>query len=200
MIRWIVTLLLGAVTGLTSALWLSGWTPLDPPGLFQAIEVDDWRSDAAIGSDAADPYTRAYVARRGLLGLRREEATYYLRNVDDDGAQLSENCAYVIEGEAPAARWWSVTLYASDYFLAQNTDDAHSADASRLPVDEDGLWRATIQAENPGDGSFWISSRYAGEFDLLFRLYNASEDVLNTPEDILVAPNIVRLGCQEGGA
>mgnify|MGYP000221117388 CR=1 FL=1 len=196
LIRWLATLALALIAGVGSALWLAGWTPLDPPGLFRSIEVNRWTSDPAIGSETADPYTRAYVARRGLLGLRREEATYYLRAVDDEGAALRADCAYVIEGAVPDARWWSVTLYAGDYFLAQNGDDAHSIDASRAVIGADGRWRATLQASDPGDGSFWISSRNAGEFDLLYRLYNASDAVLETPETALVTPDIIRLGCR----
>ncbi|MEE2525968.1 DUF1214 domain-containing protein [Hyphobacterium sp. HN65] len=200
MIRWLITLVLAVLTGFGSAVWLGGWTPLDPPGLFRSIEINDWTSDPAIGSETADPYTRAYVARRGLLGLRREEATYYIRAVDDGGAPLREDCAYVIEGEVPDVRWWSVTLYAGDYFLAQNGDDAHSIDASRATIGEDGRWRATIQDTDPQDGSVWISSRNAGNFDLLLRLYNASEAVLETPETALTVPDVIRLGCRGEGA
>lgn len=194
-IRWALTLVLAVLAGLGSALWLTGWTPLDPPGLFRSIEIDHWTSDPAIGSPAADPYTRAYVARRGLLGLRREEATYYLRTVDDNGDALREDCAYVIAGEVPDARWWSVTLYADDYFLARNDDDAHSIDASRASIGDDGLWRATIQREDPADGSRWVSSRNAGRFDLIYRLYNADAAVLETPETALAVPAIIPLGC-----
>tara|TARA_R110002073_G_scaffold8772_2_gene46953 strand:+ start:1562 stop:2173 length:612 start_codon:yes stop_codon:yes gene_type:complete len=195
MIRWSVTLALAIFAGLGSALFMSGWLAFNPPGLFRTIEVNDWTSDPAIGSPAAGPYTRAYVARRGLLGLRREEAVYYLRVMDDDSHRLRENCAYVLEGGMPDARWWSVTLYAADYYLAQNDDDAHSIDGTRALAGEDGLWRATIQATDPGDGSFWISSRNAGQFDLIYRLYNASPAVLETPETALVTPRIIRLGC-----
>jgi hypothetical protein len=195
-IRWIATLLLAVLTGFGSALWLTGWTPLDPPGLFRAIEINGWTSDPAIGSPAAGPYMRAYVARRGLLGLRREEAAYFLRATDDDGEALREDCAYVLEGRAPAARWWSVTLYADDYFLARNDDAAHSIDASRAVFAGDGKWRATIQSDNPGDGSQWISSREAGRFDLLYRLYMADSAVLETPETALDVPTVIRLGCR----
>lgn len=194
-IRWLVTLVLAVFAGLGSALFMSGWLAFNPHGLFRTIEVNDWTSDPAIGSPAAGPYTRAYVARRGLLGLRREEAVYYLRVTDDNGHRLRENCAYVLEGGMPDARWWSVTLYAADYYLAQNSDDAHSIDGTRAMAGEDGLWRATIQATDPGDGSFWISSRNAGQFDLIYRLYNASPAVLETPETALVTPRIIRLGC-----
>ncbi|WP_394692755.1 DUF1214 domain-containing protein [Hyphobacterium sp.] len=194
--RWGVTLVLAVLTGIGSAVWLGGWTPLNPPGLFRSININNWTSDPAIGSPAADPYTRAYVARRGLLGLRREEATYYLRAVDDEGQPLLDHCAYVIEGEVPDARWWSVTLYADDYFLAQNEDDAHSIDMTRAVIDSDGMWRAVIQSTDPADGSFWISSRNAGRFDLIYRLYNASEAILETPGNALVTPRIIRLGCQ----
>ena len=194
--RWGVTLVLAVLTGIGSAVWLGGWTPLNPPGLFRSININNWTSDPAIGSPAADPYTRAYVARRGLLGLRREEATYYLRAVDDEGQPLLDHCAYVIEGEVPDARWWSVTLYADDYFLAQNEDDAHSIDMTRAVIDSDGMWRAVIQSADPADGSFWISSRNAGRFDLIYRLYNASEAILESPGNALVTPRIIRLGCE----
>lgn len=195
-IRWLITLVLAILAGLGSALYMSGWLAFNPPGLFRTIEVNGWTSDPAIGSTAAGPYTRAYVARRGLFGLRREEATYYLRSVDEDGHRLHEDCAYVLEGDMPDVRWWSVTLYAGDYYLAQNDDDAHSVDMTRTVPGEDGLWRATIQATDPSDGSFWISSRNAGQFDLLYRLYNASPDVLETPETALATPRIIPLGCQ----
>lgn len=195
LIRWLLTLALATFAGLGSALYMSGWLAFNPPGLFRTIEINGWTSDPAIGSPAAGPYTRAYVARRGLLGLRREEATYYLRAVDDAGRQLREDCAYVLEGEVPDARWWSVTLYAGDYYLAQNEDDAHSIDMTRAVIAADGVWRAAIQPADPGDGSFWISSRNAGQFDLIYRLYNASPAVLETPETALVTPRIIRLGC-----
>jgi hypothetical protein len=195
-IRWLLTVSLAIATGVGSALYLAGWLPLNPPGLFRAIELNHWTSDPAIGSTTADPYTRAFVARRGLLGLRREEATYYLRAVDDEGQTLRDHCAYVIEGEVPDARWWSVTLYADDYYLARNEDGAHSIDMTRAVIDADGMWRATIQPTDPADGSFWISSRNAGRFDLIYRLYNASEAILDSPESALVTPRIVRLGCE----
>ena len=200
LIRWLITITLGIVVGMGSALYMSGWLPFAPPGLFHSIEINNWTSDPAIGSPSADPYTRAYVARRGLLGLRREEATYYLRTIDDDGAALHEGCAYVVEGVVPDARWWSVTLYAADFYLAQNDDAAHSIDMTRAVIGEDGMWRATIQAGDPGDGSFWVSSRNAGRFDLIYRLYNASDAVLETPQSALIMPNLIPLGCQGGAS
>lgn len=199
LIRWFITILLASIAGASSALWMTGWTALPPLFGISAIEINGWTSDPAIGSEAANPYMRAYIARRGLLGLRREEATYYLRTSDDHRQRLRENCAYVIEGETPDARWWSVTLYAADNYLAQNDDAAHSVDMTRAITGEDGRWRATIQAADPGDGSFWISSRNAGDFDLLLRLYNASESILETPETALATPDILLLGCQGGG-
>jgi len=198
LIRWLSTFLLAGIVGIGSALWMTGWTPLAPVVGISAIEINHWTSDPAIGSESANPYIRAYIARRGLLGLRREEATYYLRNVDDSAQPLREDCAYVVEGVVPDSRWWSVTLYASDNYLAQNDDDAHSIDRTRAVIGSDGKWRATIQATDPADGSFWVSSRNAGNFDLILRLYNASDDVLETPQTALVTPDIVTLGCRAG--
>ena len=49
-IRWLLTVSLAIATGVGSALYLAGWLPLNPPGLFRAIELNHWTSDPAIGS------------------------------------------------------------------------------------------------------------------------------------------------------
>ena len=61
----------GLALGLGSALWLAGLWPARSTMAFGDVDVGGWRSDFAIGSEAADPYTRARVARHGLLALAK---------------------------------------------------------------------------------------------------------------------------------
>jgi hypothetical protein len=185
----------GTAIGLGSALWLSGLLPGTNTLAFGDVDVGGWRSDFAIGSQAADPYTRARVARHGLLALAKSEAVYFTRNTDDDGRPLSEVCTYRLSGGAMPAGWWSVTLYDAASMLPGNADNALSIDASRARA---GAWDAIISAKPPVAAQHWISSRNAGAFDLTLRLYIPDAALLAEPDKALGPPRIERLSCGEG--
>ena len=186
----------GCALGLGSALWLAGLWPAGRSLAFGDVDVGGWRSDFAIGSKAADPYTRARVARHGLLALAKTEAVYFTRATDDAGAPLREACTYRLSGGAMPAGWWSVTLYDAQSMLPANTDSALSIDAERAG---DGAWEAVIAPQKPEGAAHWISSRSAGTFDLTLRLYMPNAALLADPEKALDPPRLARLSC-EGAA
>jgi len=183
----------GCGIGFGSALWLAGLWPEGRRLAFGDVEVGGWHSDFAIGSKAADPYTRARVARHGLLALAKSEAVYFTRAADDDGQPLSEACSYRLSGAAMPAGWWSVTLYDGASMLPANTDAALSIDASRVGA---GAWEAVIAPTRPADTMLWISSRKAGLFDLTLRLYMPENTLLDDPVGTLNPPRIERLACE----
>lgn len=181
----------GLLVGLASGV---AAISLAAPGL---DDYGGWRTASAIGSPAAGPYTRAVVARTGLLALTRREAVYFTRYADDRGAPLSETCRYRLDGVGLPARWWSVTLYAADNFLAVNGDHAYAFDATRAPPDPAASWHVIISpTAEPGP---WISSRNAGRFSLTLRLYNPAPEALAAPAAIRF-PQIHRLSCRGTGA
>lgn len=193
---YVPAVLAGSMLGLASALYMAG---LWPPGrnlAFGDVDVGGWRSDFAVGSRAADPYTRARVARHGLLALAKTEAVYFTRARDDAGERLREGCTYRLSGGAMPAGWWSVTLYDGESMLPANTDGALSIDAERMGK---GRWSAMIAPRRPANGEAWISSRAAGSFDLTLRLYMPPPELLANPSAALDPPRIARLSC-EGGA
>ncbi|TIU26055.1 MAG: DUF1214 domain-containing protein, partial [Mesorhizobium sp.] len=61
------------------------------------------------------PYSKARVAREGVLALGQAEGLSFIAERDSDGEQLKRQCAYEIEGGFPTARFW--TLYAADRSL-----------------------------------------------------------------------------------
>lgn len=182
----------GSAIGLGSALWMAGLLPGANTMAFGNVDVRGWRSDFAIGSEAADPYTRARVARYGLLALAKSEAVYFTRATDEDGEPLREACTYRLSGGAMPAGWWSVTLYDGASMLPANSDGALSIDASRAGA---GAWEAVIAAQRPEGADHWISSRNAATFDLTLRLYMPEPAVIETPTTALVPPRIERLTC-----
>lgn len=184
----------GVALGLGSALWLAGLWPAASKMAFGNVNVGGWRSDFTTGSEAADPYTRARVARHGLLALAKTEAVYFSRGDDDAGEPLREACSYRLSGGAMPAGWWSITLYDAKSMLPANTDDALSVDAGQMGK---GAWSAIIAPRRPSEGGAWISSRGAGGFDLTLRLYVPSPALLAQPNAALDPPRIERLSCEE---
>ena len=198
--RFTLGLLAAVVAGLAiggaSALIAAGlWPATGGVGGVSGVEVDGWRTDLSIGSESADPYTRARIARHGLLGLAQTEAIYFVRSTDDRGQPLREECRYRLSGRGQDARWWSITLYDADSRLPMNEDAALSIDASTTG---EGAWSAIIAPRKPADAGHWISSRSAGSFDLTLRLYVPSPKLIEDPAQALNAPRISRLGCAEG--
>jgi hypothetical protein len=192
---YLLAMFAGLALGLGSALWLAGLWPQRSNMAFGDVDVGGWRSDFAIGSEAADPYTRTRVARYGLLALAKTEAVYFTRAADDTGARLREACSYRLTGGAMPAGWWSVTLYDGQSMLPANSDAALSIDVERAGG---GAWQAVITPKRPADGGLWISSRGAGTFDLTLRLYMPDAALLADPGAVLAAPRIERLSCEGG--
>lgn len=186
-LAWIAAVLGGLVLGLGS-----GWATLQLGAASFSQQIGAWSYNGAAGSEAAGPYTRAIIARVALLALSAREARYYTIWKDERGEPLQESCVYEMAGRALDTRWWSVTLYADDNYLARNTDHAASIDASRVTPAADGTWRARI-APVRGDAQYWISSRNAGrDFSLTLRVYNPSDDFQATPETL---PQLTRVSC-----
>lgn len=186
---------LGIALGLSSALYLAGLWPGTNPLDFGDIEIDGWRSDFKIGSEAAAPYTRARVARHGLLGLAKSEAVYFTRTTDNEGAALREACTYRLTGGSMPSLWWSITLYDGESMLPDNNDMALSVDATSIASDAP-MWEALISSARPNDATNWISSRGAQTFDLTLRLYVPSDALLAEPQASLTPPVIERVACE----
>lgn len=191
-LAYMIAVLAGCAIGIGSALAMAGLWPGASPLVFGNVEVDGWRSDFAIGSEAADPYTRARIARHGLLALAKSEAVYFTRAVDDDGAPLREACSYRLRAGAMPAGWWSITLYDASSMLPGNTDNALSINAGQGGT-------ATIASRRPEGAGLWISSRNAGQFDLTLRLYMPDPALLADPAGALDPPRVERISC-EGAA
>lgn len=193
-VSWLVAAVLGTGLGGASALYLSGLWPGMEPLDFGDVEVDGWVSDFAAGSKDASPYVRARIARHGLMALAKSEAVYFVRRQDDAGEPLRADCQYRVVGGAMPAEWWSITLYTRGSMLPMNEDAALSVDATNIVADGPG-WEAMVAPTRPEGAANWISSRNAGAFDLMMRLYLPSEALLTQPEATLTPPSVTRVSC-----
>lgn len=184
-LTWAAALSIGAVLGVASA-----WAALTFGRAGFSETFGGWHFSRAAGSTSADLYTRAIIAREGLLALSAREAVYFSLYEDDHGDPLTESCVYELRGLPLDARWWSVTLYADDNFLAQNNDNAASIDATR--IGNDRPWTARI-APVRGNAAYWLSSRAARRgFLIMLRVYNPQQDFRPSAEAL---PMLTRLSC-----
>jgi len=103
---------------LAIAIGLGGysvWYALNAQDGVGAIRIGQWTAFPEVGTLAADPYSKARVAREGVLALGRAEGLAFVAERDDAGEPLKRECTYTIEGGYPTARFW--TLYAADQSL-----------------------------------------------------------------------------------
>jgi hypothetical protein len=188
---------LGTIAGTLSALAAAGLLPGSSGWRQARVSVGGWTADYTIGTQQTDPWTRARVARDGLLALAQTEAVYFTTTSDSEGRRLSEACAYRMTGQDQEALWWSITLYDSKSRLPMNEDGRLSFDRTRAGAGSG--WSVPIQPDPPPAGP-WISSRNAGEFDLTLRLYRPSSAVLSDPQQAVRPPVIARVSCRGASA
>ncbi len=183
-----LSLLLGVALGVGSA-----WVVLSGQILRGAeTHVGVWSTSVERGSSDANAYVRGTTAIQALLAMRSDQAVYYAAFTDEEGRELDPRCTYEIAGGALPAAWWSVTVYDGAY-LVRNDDVAPSVDATR--VGEGTRWSAQL-APTRADAEHWLSSRDADRPNLLLRLYEPAQSVLDDPASI-TAPTVRRLSCEE---
>ncbi|MGB6119665.1 MAG: DUF1214 domain-containing protein [Mesorhizobium sp.] len=92
----------------------SVWYALGAIGGIDAISVSGWVAYPDAGTSQADPYTKARIAREATLPLGPAEGLPFFAARDKDGALLARNCNYVIAGQFPPARFWTLQVAAAD--------------------------------------------------------------------------------------
>ena len=193
--RCIVQVLALTLSALAVGAGSAWWVLRQAPWAQQSLKVGAWGISLQAGSVHANAYTRARVALDGLLALGRDETLYYVAKTDDLGRPLQASCHYRISGPPPAARWWSITAYAQDFFLFDAPNRHFSFNSSQLATD--GAPQFTLQTgthPSPLDpDSFWLPTPGQGGVILTLRLYNPSLQLQTDPAQ-LAPPTITRLG------
>lgn len=156
------------------------------------VENGPWRTSLLAGNPRADVYTRAAVARSGLLALNNSEAIYFVATTDSQGKPLKGACNYVLTGGALPARWWSVTAYGSDYFLIENPKDRYSFTGRELLEDNNGRFLLSVSALRKPEP--WLPVGERGRFSLLLRLYDPDPELVARPGAASL-PAIDQEGC-----
>ena len=193
-------LLLGVLSGVGSALAFAGLLT-DRIRLGDFVEIDGWESSWTVGTDAMNPYTKAWVARFGLFALRREEAVYFITRTDAKGRAFDERCTYAFTVQDQPGSWWSVTVYNADGYLPQNPHGRLSFDA--LQAEREQTRRVLLSVDPPNEAAgegYWVSTDQAGAFDVTLRVYQPTPAAILDPASHFALPRVERLGCEAGGS
>lgn len=160
--------LLCAVAGIAAGSGAAVWA-VKSGGFGSQARIGPWRTGTDFGTKQAGAYTRAVVARNGLLALPAREARYYTASEDDSGRPLDGHCRYRITGGEAGGAWWSLTLYGADNFLVPNEANIWSVGSAALAPTERQAW--TILAAPDRQKGHWLPTGGAERFDLTLRIY-----------------------------
>jgi hypothetical protein len=135
----------------------------------------------SLGDFGTDYEARAIVALIGFGANLPADAIYPTAYVDSEGHPLHGANRYVLrfdKGRVPPVRaFWSVTLYDSDSFFADNPLHRFAISSwMPLKVGSDGSVDVYVQHESPGkdDEANWLPAP-EGSFNLTMRMYWPSE-------------------------
>jgi hypothetical protein len=186
------------LTLLTLAIAIVGgagsvWYLLDSREGVDAYRIGPWTAFPDIGTPDADPYSAARVAREGVLALGRAEGLSFVAEHDSAGDELRRECAYVIDGGFPAARFW--TLYGADASLdVIRTGKARPAALHSREI----LYRADDTAlisagHRPQPGN-WLMLAGAGKLYFVLTFYDTPIASSTGLSDVTL-PAIRKTGC-----
>ncbi len=137
---------------------------------FDTMRDGPWEAWPRAGSEDADPYTRAFLARDGTMALGTGEGLVFLAREDDQGKPLRGDCTYRIEGRSAAARLWTLAAY-TQTFEPITVGSAVKALSSQTVVRrEDGSY--TIEASARARPWNWLPVRTGAPFVLVISLYD----------------------------
>lgn len=181
---------------LAIAIGLGGgsvWYALNAQDGVGAIRIGQWTAFPDIGTQGADPYSKARVAREGVLALGRAEGLSFIAERDESGEPLKRECAYTIEGSYPTARFW--TLYAADQSLGViDTGKSRQAALQSYEVLRQADNTVAISVGNrPAPGN-WLLTNGSGKMYFVLTFYDTPIASSTGLSDVTL-PRILRAGC-----
>lgn len=189
--RYLLHLLLALVTAIATGFGLSYFS-LERGGLVGTTEIGPWVAWPNVGAPDPDPYTRSYISRTGALHLARAEGLRFTARTDSDGMELDLSCAYRIDGDTPAASFWTLTATDAHGTLVTRPGTEHGFNSTRLARSDDGSAVLRVSPRlAPGN---WLETSGEGSFELILTIYDSSIfSGVGSSETSL--PAITREGC-----
>jgi hypothetical protein len=186
-----IRILLVGAAGVALGLWASAFSlaHLSP---FDRVRLSAWSIEPHAGSSEADPYTRARFARSGEIPLAVGEGLELIARKDDEGRPLDARCVYRIGPRAPAARYWTLSLFDPQGFPIANPAERYGFRSSEI-MRSGGEFVITVAAgAQPGA---WLPVGAPGPFALVLKLYDSPLGATAGAIDPSTVPKVTRVDC-----
>lgn len=182
------------VFAIAATVGLGGtWLAVDAGAGFGAVRVGPWTAYPRNGSVDADPYSRAVVARSGVMPLGLGEGLTFTARRDSAGQPLIGTCAYQVAGFVPPTRYWTIAAETPSGALIANPAGRHGFTSGEIVRGPDGSFAISV-APTARAGN-WLPVPARERFDLVLRLYDTPISGTSTVIDTARMPTITRLGC-----
>jgi len=171
----------------------SVWFALQAREGVGAVTVGNWTAYPDSGTPDSDPYSRARIAREGILALGRAEGLAFVAQRDSNGDALRRDCRYTIEGTVPPARFW--TLYAADEVnaaIATGTRRANALNSFQVLHQPDSSLAISVSGR-PSPGN-WLRVTGTGPMTFVLTLYDTPIASSTGVSDVEL-PQVLKAGC-----
>jgi len=185
LVELFATLLIALALGLSTA-----WYMVAAPRI--GLGVGAWKAVPPVSAEAADPYTRARIARAGEIALGAGEGLVFIAEQDDEGRRLEGRCDYRIAGRTPTARLWTLAVLDDAGRLPASVTGRTSIVSREILRDADGEFVITLAA-TARQGN-WLPSHANGAESLYLRLYDTP--LALSPDPGMKLPSIQRGACR----
>jgi hypothetical protein len=154
-----------------------------------------WVTWASAGRPDADPYTRAHMARNGLLPLSTTAELTFKAKTDSRGTQLSSACDYAVIMEDFDVAWWSLAVYDSQGRLIANAADRYAFSSSTAMPKVDGGTVINLSRDaRPGN---WLPTGRSNRIVLVLTVQDAAwATAVHDGVSPRSMPQIVRSACR----
>jgi hypothetical protein len=173
----------------------SVWYALKLPEGLGAVAIGPWTTFPDLGTPQADPYSKARIAREGVLSLGLAEGLTFVAQRDSAGEALQRNCTYTIQGVFPPARLW--TLYAAETSgaILRNGHRRLPALHSMAVLRHADNSVSVAVGRHPAPGN-WVTVSGDGPMSLVLTLYDSPAASSAGIADVAL-PQITRAECDD---
>ena len=164
------------------------------------VKNDIWTILPSPGDPDRSIYTRAAVAAAGTFASKKPEQAYYQTEIDIEDQPLNGNCLYKLSGEDIESRWWSITAYANDGFLIENTEKLYSYNSETINYNANGGFEIYFLGDNDFisdvSNENWLRVNQDENFNVSLRIYYPGEEFFSNLRRVNL-PIVEKVKCKE---
>ena len=137
-----------------------------------------------------------------LYGVKetQDHKNLEVADIDIEDQPLNGNCLYKLSGEDIDSRWWSITAYANDGFLIENTEKLYSYNSETVNFNANGGFEIYFLGNNDFitdvSSENWLRVNQDEDFNISLRIYYPGEEFFSNLKRVNL-PIVEKVKCIE---